>query len=277
MEAPADAIGPPDGGGGGPKAAPAAGLSGGARRGEAGAETSRFPGLAARWRPRKGRADAGPRSHRRVCGSAPLPTSDTSTVTDPDLLRRLYGEIPKRAAGKVHQRLDRHDRAFIAASPFLVLATSAANGLLDVSPRGDNRGFVHVLDDATVVLPDRPGNNRIDSLLNLLTDPRASMIFLVPGIGHTLRLNGTAVVSTDPQLRKLGAVRGRLPVTAMVLTVHEALYQCPRALVRSRLWDPARQLEPGSLASLDEVLADQVPDLTLEESMRLGSADRPLW
>lgn len=204
-------------------------------------------------------------------------TSATATVTDPDALRSLYGEVPKRAAGKVHPRLDRHDRAFIAASPFLVLATAADGGLLDVSPRGDNPGFVRVLDDATVVLPDRPGNNRIDSLLNLLGDPRASMIFLVPGIGHTLRLNGTAVVTTDPQLRELGAVRGRLPVTALVLTVQEALYQCPRALVRSKLWDPDRRVEPGSLASLDEVLADQVEDLTLEESVRLGSTDDPLW
>ena len=206
--------------------------------------------------------------------TSPTPTP---TVTDPDHLRSLYGEIPRRAAGKVHQRLDRHDRAFIAASPFLVLATSAQDGLHDVSPRGDNPGFVHVLDDATLVLPDRPGNNRIDSLLNLLSDPRASMIFLVPGLGHTLRVNGTAVVSTDPQLRELGAVRGRLPITALVLTVQEALYQCPRALVRSRLWDPSRHVAPGSLASLDEVLADQVADLTLEESVRLGSTDDPLW
>lgn len=144
-------------------------------------------------------------------------------VPDADALRSLYGQVPKRAAGKVHSRLDRHDRAFLDASPFLVLATSAADGLLDVSPRGDAPGFVHVHDDVTVVLPDRPGNNRIDSLLNLLTDARASMIFLVPGVGHTLRLNGTAV------------------------------------------------------ASLDEVLADQVPDLTLAESVRLGGTDDPLW
>lgn len=201
----------------------------------------------------------------------------TSAVTDPDVLRGLYGQVPKRAAGKVHTRLDRHDRAFIAASPFLVLATAAPGGLLDVSPRGDLAGFVHVLDERTLVLPDRPGNNRIDSLLNVLSDPRASMIFLVPGLGHTLRVNGTAVVSTDPAVRELGAVRGRLPVTALVLTVAEVLYQCPRALVRSKLWDPAVQVDPSSLATLDEVLADQVPDLTLEESRRLGSTDDPLW
>ena len=200
-----------------------------------------------------------------------------TTVTDASQLRSLYGDVPKRAAGKVHGRLDRHDRAFIAASPFLVLATASADGLLDVSPRGDLPGFVHVLDDETVVLPDRPGNNRIDSLLNLLSDPRASMIFLVPGLGHTLRLNGTAVVSVDLAMRELGAVRGRLPATSVVLTVRQALYQCPRALVRSRLWDARRHVDPASLATLDEVLADQVPDLTLAESRRLGSTDDPLW
>ncbi|HVM28533.1 MAG TPA: MSMEG_1061 family FMN-dependent PPOX-type flavoprotein [Mycobacteriales bacterium] len=200
-----------------------------------------------------------------------------TTIDDVDHLRRLYGAVPKRAAGKVHTRLDRHDRAFVAASPFLVLATAAADGLLDVSPRGDAPGFVHVLDDSTVVLPDRPGNNRIDSLVNVLSDPRASMIFLVPGVGHTLRLNGKAVVSTDPELLALGAVRDRLPVTALVLTVHAALYQCPRALVRSRLWDTDRHVDASALASLDEVLADQVPDLSLAESVRLGGRSDPLW
>lgn len=200
-----------------------------------------------------------------------------TTVTDADTLRGLYGEIPRRAAGKVHSRIDGHDRAFIAASPFLLLATSAKGGLLDVSPRGDAPGLLSVVDDQTVVLPDRPGNNRIDSMLNVLGDPRASMILLVPGLGHTLRLNGTAVVSTDPVMCELGAHRGRLPVTALVLTLVEVLYQCPRALVRSHLWDPIHHVDPGSLASLDEVLADQVPDLTLEESRRLGATNDPLY
>lgn len=195
-----------------------------------------------------------------------------SGVTTETELRGLYGDVPKRAAGKVHHRLDRHDTAFIGRSPFLVLATSNADGLLDVSPRGDRPGFVHVLDETSLVLPDRPGNNRLDSMVNLLSDPRASMIFLVPGLGHTLRVNGTAVVSTDPALRALGEVRGRLPATALLLTVATALYQCPRALVRSRLWDPAQQVEPSSMASLDDVLADQVPELSLDESRSIGAA-----
>lgn len=199
------------------------------------------------------------------------------TVTDPDALRALYGQVPVRAAGKVHARLDRHDRQFVAACPFLLLATAARDGLLDVSPRGDAPGFLQVLDDSTVLLPDRPGNNRIDSLLNLLTDPRASMILLVPGVGHTLRLNGTATISTDADLLERGAVRGRLPATALVLAVVEALYQCPRALVRSGLWNPSGHVGPDSLASLDEVLADQVPGLTLAQSQAFGAQDDPLW
>lgn len=200
-------------------------------------------------------------------------------VTDADALRALYGEVPKRAAGKVHPRLDEHDRAFVSRSPFCLLATSAAGGLLDVSPRGDEPGFVHVRDDGSLVLPDRPGNNRIDSLLNVLGDPRVALIFLVPGLGHTLRVNGTAAVSTDPDLLALGEVRGRRPATALVVEPVEVLYQCPRALVRSRLWDPSRHVDRDALPSLDAVLAAQVPDLTLEESLAIGRASTgdPLW
>jgi PPOX class probable FMN-dependent enzyme len=197
----------------------------------------------------------------------------------PEELKALYGPVPKRAAGKVHQHLDAHDRAFIASSPFLVLATVQADGLLDVSPRGDLPGFVTVLDGDRLVLPDRPGNNRIDSLLNVLSDPRASMIFLIPGVGQTLRVNGTAAVSTEESLLRLGAVGDRLPATALVLTAAEVLYQCPRALVRSRLWDPDARMAADEAPDLDAVLAAQVPDLSLAESRAIGAAsvDDPLW
>ncbi len=191
-----------------------------------------------------------------------------------DELLALYGPVPVRAAGKVHPALDAHDRAFVAVSPFLVLATSSPDGLLDVSPRGDRPGFVSVTDDGRMVLPDRPGNNRVDSLLNVLADPRASLILLVPGVAHSLRVNGTADVSTDPDLLALGAVNGRLPTTALVLTPVEVMYQCGRALVRSHLWDaPA----PVDLPSLDVVLADQVAGLTLERSIAYGAEDDPLY
>ncbi len=197
-----------------------------------------------------------------------------TSLTTPDDLLALYGPVPVRAAGKVHAALDDHDRAFVAASPFLVLATASPDGLLDCSPRGDRPGFVSVLDDGRLVLPDRPGNNRIDSLLNVLADPRASLILLVPGVTHSLRINGTAEVSIDPALLALGAVKGRLPRTALVLTPVEVMYQCGRALVRSRLWEP--QPAPA-LPSLDVVLADQVAGLTLEQSLRFGAEDDPLY
>ena len=195
-------------------------------------------------------------------------------VTSREQLLSLYGPVPVRAAGKVHAALDAHDRAFVAASPFLVLATTSPDGLLDCSPRGDLPGFVSVLDDGRMVLPDRPGNNRVDSLLNVVADPRASMILLVPGLTHTLRVNGHAVVTTDPEVLALGAVKGRLPRTALVLTPVEVLYQCGRALVRSRLWE---QPEPPDLPSLDVVLADQVDGLTLEQSLRYGAEQDPLY
>jgi hypothetical protein len=212
-------------------------------------------------------------------GHAGGPAAADDVIRDPEQLKAMYGEVPKRAAGKVHAALDAHDRRFIASSPFLVLATAARDGLLDVSPRGDRPGFVHVAAPTRLVLPDRPGNNRIDSMLNLLSDPRLSLIFLVPGLGHTLRVNGTATVSTDPALLSLGAVNGRPPRTALDIAVHEVLYQCPRALVRSGLWDARRQVQPAELPTLDEVLADQVDDLSLEESLQIGraSVDDPLW
>lgn len=198
----------------------------------------------------------------------------THDITSPEDLLALYGPVPVRAAGKVHGALDAHDRAFVAASPFLVLATTSPEGLLDCSPRGDLPGFVSVLDDGRMVLPDRPGNNRVDSLLNVVADPRASLILLVPGLTHTLRVNGTAVVTTDPDLLAVGEVNGRLPKTALVLTPVEVLYQCGRALVRSHLWDaPA----PPDLPSLDAVLAEQVAGLTLEQSVRSGAEKDPLW
>jgi PPOX class probable FMN-dependent enzyme len=204
---------------------------------------------------------------------------EAGVLTDPAELAALYGPVPKRAAGKVHRHLDEHDRFFIESSPFMVLATAQAGGLLDVSPRGDRPGFVTVLDGDRLVLPDRPGNNRIDSLLNVLSDPRASMIFLIPGVGQTLRVNGTATVSTDEELLRLGAVRDRLPTTALVLAATEIMYQCPRALVRSRLWDPDARMPADEVPDLDLVLAAQVADLSLEESRAIGAAsvDDPLW
>jgi PPOX class probable FMN-dependent enzyme len=200
-------------------------------------------------------------------------------VTTPEQLHALYGDVSFRAARKVHGALDEHDRGFIGRSPFLVLATADRDGMLDVSPRGDLPGFIDILDDGRLLLPDRPGNNRIDSILNVLTDPRVAMIFFVPGVDDTLRVNGRAVVSTDPPLLARAEVGGRRPATTLVVRPEEVLYQCPRALVRSRLWDADVRIDRGELPSLDEVLADQIEGLTLEESVELGKAGlgKPLW
>lgn len=198
-------------------------------------------------------------------------------VTSASQLKDLYGEISVRAAQKVHSALDRHDRQFISRSPFLLLATSGP--MLDISPRGDVAGFVTVLEDGRLLLPDRPGNNRIDSLLNVVADPRVALFFLVPGIGHTLRVTGTAVISTDPELLARSEVRGKRPATALVIRPVEVLYQCPRAVLRSRLWDASLHVDDSALATLDEVLADQIEGLTLERSRELGKAGvgKPLW
>lgn len=192
-------------------------------------------------------------------------------------LKELYGEVSFRASQKVHGGIDRHDREFIARSPFLLLASSGP--LLDISPRGDVAGFVQVLEDGRLLLPDRPGNNRIDSLLNIVADSRVALFFLVPGVGHTLRVNGTAVVTVDPALLARCEVRGRLPITVLVITPVEVLYQCPRAVMRSSLWDASQHIDPSALATLDEVLADQIEGLTLEISVELGRAGvgKPLW
>lgn len=198
-------------------------------------------------------------------------------VTTAEQLLGHYGEVSFRAARKVHGCVDQHDRDFIARSPFLVLAT--VGELPDVSPRGDLPGFVQVLDDGSLLVPDRRGNNRIDSLLNVVQDPRVALIFLIPGVGESLRVNGTAAISADPALLSRCAVEGSEPATVLVVTPVEVLMQCPRALKRSRIWDPSTYTDPDDLASMDVVLADQIPGLSVEESIALGraSGDKPLW
>ncbi|MCU1602576.1 MAG: pyridoxine 5-phosphate oxidase-like flavin-nucleotide-binding protein [Frankiales bacterium] len=198
-------------------------------------------------------------------------------VTTAEQLLGHYGEVSFRAARKVHGSVDQHDRDFIARSPFLVLAT--VGELPDVSPRGDLPGFVQVLDDGSLLVPDRRGNNRIDSLLNVVQDPRVALIFLIPGVGESLRVNGTAAISADPALLSRCAVEGSEPATVLVVTPVEVLMQCPRALKRSRIWDPSTYTDPDDLAPMDVVLADQIPGLSVEESIALGraSGDKPLW
>lgn len=173
-------------------------------------------------------------------------------------LRTVYREPNERAALKVLDHLDVHCRNFIALSPFVVLSTTSAQGRADASPRGDPPGFVAVTDERTLLIPDRPGNNQIDSLKNIAEHPHVGLLFFVPGMNETLRVKGTAEIVTDAALLEPLTVRGKPPVSALRVTVSEAFLHCGRALIRSRLWEPAAQIERSSFPTYGQVLADQI-------------------
>lgn len=174
-------------------------------------------------------------------------------ITTVEQLEALYGEPLQRALIKEIGHISEHYRAFIEASPFVILATSGPDGL-DCSPRGDPPGFVRVLDAKTVAIPDRRGNNRIDTLRNLVRDPRISILFLIPGIGETLRINGRAEIVTGPELCQSFIMEGKAPKSVLVVTAESVYFQCSKALVRSRLWNADTQIERSSLPSVGEIL-----------------------
>lgn len=174
-------------------------------------------------------------------------------------LRSLYGEPSERAVKKSLRRLDRHCRRFIGLSPFVVLASAGADGRVDCSPRGDPPGFVAVLDERTVLLPDRRGNNRADSLTNVVENPHVGLLFLIPGVDETLRLNGRARLITDPARLEPLAVNGRAPRSGLLVEVDEVFLQCTKALVRSRLWaEESRVDRKAALPSFGQMLADHI-------------------
>ncbi len=176
-------------------------------------------------------------------------------IADIATLERLYGTPSGAAVEKEVAYIHPHYRTMIAASPFVVLATSGPDGL-DTSPRGDAAGFVVVEDEKTLLIPDRRGNNRVDSLRNIIANPHVALLFLIPGIGETLRVNGRAVISTEPTLLERFSVDGKLPRSVIVVSVDTVFFQCARAIFRSRLWDPAQHIERGSLPSLGTMVAD---------------------
>ena len=190
----------------------------------------------------------------------------STTITDPTTLRGRYGKVGERAAQKQLDRLDRHCRRFIELSPFLVMATSDAAGRCDASPKGDAPGFVQVRDEHTLLIPDRIGNNRVDSLSNILANPRIGLIFFLPGYQETLRVNGRAEISSDPGLLEATAHAGKPPKSVIVVAVEEAYMHCGKALIRSHLWDPARHTEKGAFPSLARVLADQINGIDVAET-----------
>lgn len=177
-----------------------------------------------------------------------------SIITTVAELQALYGEPAEPSLVKEVDYVTPHYRALIEASPFAVLATSGPEGL-DCSPRGDRPGFVRVRDDRTLLLPDRRGNNRVDSLRNIVVDPRVALLFLLPGLGTTLRVNGRAHLTTDAALLAELAVEDKAPRSVIVIAVQAVYFQCARAIVRSELWNPHRHLAPESLPTPGQILA----------------------
>jgi PPOX class probable FMN-dependent enzyme len=169
-------------------------------------------------------------------------------------LESLYGTPLETSLAKEVPFVTPHYRALIEASPFATLATSGPEGL-DCSPRGDLPGFVRVVDESTLMMPDRHGNNRIDSLRNIVRDPRVALLFLIPGSGTTLRINGRAHLTNDPDLLASFAVAGKPPRTVIVIAVEAVYFQCARAIVRSDLWNPDKHIDSKSLPTAGEILA----------------------
>jgi PPOX class probable FMN-dependent enzyme len=178
-------------------------------------------------------------------------------VASREELRALYAQPKERTLRKELDHLDAHCRRFISLSPFVVLATTNPDGTADATPRGGDPGFVVVENDRTLLLPDRPGNNRLDSLSNVVANPGVGLLFLIPGVDETLRVNGTAAIHDDDDLRARFTER-RPPATVIAATVREAYLHCAKALMRSRLWDPEAQIERSELPTLGEMLRDQL-------------------
>lgn len=180
---------------------------------------------------------------------------ETQKISDIKTLESLYGPPITAAIKKEVDYIHPHYQKFIEAAPFAVLATSGPQGL-DASPRGDPAGTIQVHDRKTLLLPDRRGNNRIDSLRNIIHDPRVALIFLIPGIGETLRINGRATIQTDPALLAKFSIDGKLPRSVVVIIVEAVFFQCSRAILRSQLWNPAYHIERSALPSAGTILED---------------------
>lgn len=181
----------------------------------------------------------------------------SGSIDTEDALRECYAPPMERARLKSLRKLDEHCRRFIGLSPFVCIGTSSQDGA-DVAPRGDRPGFVRVLDDVTLAIPDWPGNNRLDSLTNVLSNPKVGLLFLIPGVDETLRVNGQAEITTDPDLLALWEVNGKQPKSVLRIFVAEAFLHCGKALIRSRLWHDDYRVNRSELPSYGRMLKDQI-------------------
>ncbi|HEY2787925.1 MAG TPA: pyridoxamine 5'-phosphate oxidase family protein [Gaiellales bacterium] len=187
-----------------------------------------------------------------------------ASIASESELRALHSAPTGRAVRKELDRLDRHCRRFIALSPFLVMATADADGRLDATPRGGDPGFVEVADDRTLLVPDRPGNNRLDSLTNLTERPEVGLLFMIPGVDETLRVNGAAELRTEPGLVQRFQVGKRPPAIVISITVRQAYLHCAKALMRSRLWNPDARVDRAELPTMGEMMRDHAGSATVE-------------
>ena len=176
-------------------------------------------------------------------------------ITTIEQLEALYGKPFGPSVAKEIDHIAPVYRKLIEAAPFVAIATGGPEGL-DCSPKGDAAGFVRILDDKTLAIPDRPGNNRIDGFRNILRDPRIAVLFLIPGIGETLRVNGRASISIDPELMQGFAVNGKLPRSVLIVHIDTVFFHCSKAIVRSKLWDAGTQIERKSLPSTGSIIAE---------------------
>ena len=180
-----------------------------------------------------------------------------NVITNPAALRECYAQPVERSRLKTLRKLDKHCRNFIAHSPFLCMGTSGEDGA-DVTPRGDRPGFVHVLDDNTIAIPDWPGNNRLDSLSNIVSNPQIGLLFMIPGVDETLRVNGAAKITRDPALLAQWDVNGKQPKAILVVEVREAFLHCGKALIRSRLWHHDYKIDRSEFPLYGQMLKDQI-------------------
>jgi uncharacterized protein len=190
------------------------------------------------------------------------------TIADEGALRRLFPATQDLAVQKVQNSLGPHAQAFIRRSPFLCLGTQDGTGRADVSPRGDPPGFVRILDAQTLAIPDRPGNNRLDSLSNIVANPSVGLLFLIPGFEETLRVDGQATLTTDPALLTEMSVNGKVPTVAIIVRVREVFLHCAKALRRSRLWNPDQRQNRSEMPSLIKMILDETTGAPEDEAMR---------
>jgi PPOX class probable FMN-dependent enzyme len=194
-------------------------------------------------------------------------------IDSEERLRELFPPVHERAATKVIDHIDPVCRRYIAAAPFVLVATRGTDGRLDISPKGDPAGFVRVLDERTLAIPDRPGNNRLDSFGNLMANPEIALIFLIPGNGDTLRVSGKARLVRDARLQAEMAINGREPSLIVVVDVEEAYTHCPKCVVRSGLWSPDRWPDRSAVPTLAEALMAHA-SLTMNETELQASLDK---